>query len=164
MKPIQTAARIGIDQRCLQVVFAQKPSERAHRPRRPLRAAIRRPCSKASRNRCRRLDWLLIERFGLPAEPAEALRPNRSKVSRRRGLKRHEPAERSEADLDVRLASGSSRRFGSAPGKGAHCRMRARLQTRPNLWFPLPRTATSTCRPTVLRMRLARTSPPTSVQ
>jgi hypothetical protein len=82
MEPIQTAAGIGIDQCRLQIVFAQKPCERAHRPGRPLRGAIRRPRSEASRNRCRRLDRLLIERFGFPAEPAEALVPDRPEASR----------------------------------------------------------------------------------
>jgi hypothetical protein len=82
MEPIQTAADIGIDQCRLQIVFAQKPCERTHCAGRPLRAAISRPRSKASRNRCRRLDCLLVERFGFPAEPAEALIPDRPEASR----------------------------------------------------------------------------------
>ena len=82
MEPIRTAARFGIDQRCLQVVFAQKPIECAHRPCRPLRAVVRPPRGKARGNRRRRLDGLLIERFGLLAEPAEALGPDRPEVSR----------------------------------------------------------------------------------
>src|SRR5947209_13626126 len=105
MEPIRAAASIRIDQCGLQVVLAQKPSERAHRPRRPLRAAIRRPRGEASRNRRCRLDWLLIKRFGFAAEPAEALGPNRPKASRGRGLKRHEPAERSEDRKSTRLNS-----------------------------------------------------------
>ena len=136
MEPIRAAARIGIDQCRLQVVFAQKPTERAHRPCRPLRAAIRPPRSKAGRNRCCRLDRLLIERFGFLAEPAEALGPDRPEASRWRGLKRHEPTKRSEAGLDVGRRAGSSGPFGSAPGEGARCRMRAGLRTRPSLWFP----------------------------
>ena len=149
MKPIRTAARIGIDQRCLQVVFAQKPTERAHRPCRPLRAAIRPPRSKAGGNRCCRLDGLLIERFGFLADPAEALGPDRPEASRRRGLQRHEPAQRSQAGLDVARRVGSPGRFGSAPAEGAHCRRRARLRTRASPWFPLPRAWTSICRPVV---------------
>ena len=147
MQPIRAAARLGIDQRCPQVVFAQEPIERAHRPCRPLRAAIRPPRSKAGGNRCCRLDGLLIERFRLLAGPAEALGPDRSEASRRRGLKRHEPAQRLQAGLDVGWRVGRSGPFGSAPGEGARCRKRARLRTRASLWFSLPRASTSTCRP-----------------
>jgi hypothetical protein len=82
MKPIQATACFRIGQCCLQVVFAQKPLERAQRFYRPLRAVVRPPRGNACGNRCCRFDWLLIERFRLLAEPAEALRPNRSKVSR----------------------------------------------------------------------------------
>ena len=52
VEPIRTAARIRIDQCCLQIVFAKKPTERARRPCRPLRAIIRTPRGKARRNRC----------------------------------------------------------------------------------------------------------------
>ncbi len=82
MKPIRAAARFRIDQCRLQVVLAQKPFERAQRRYRPLLAFISLPRGKASGNRCRRLDWLLIERFGRLAESAEALGPNRSKIPR----------------------------------------------------------------------------------
>jgi hypothetical protein len=82
MEPVRATARVGIDQYCLQVVFAQEPTERTHCPCRPLRSVLRPPRSKASRNRCRRLEWLLIERFGFLAEPAEALGPDGSEISR----------------------------------------------------------------------------------
>jgi hypothetical protein len=82
MKSIRAAARFRIGQCCLQVIFAQKPFERTERLNRPLRAVIRPRRGKAGGNRRRRLDWLLIERFRLLAEPAETLCPNRSEVSR----------------------------------------------------------------------------------
>ena len=82
MEAIRTASRIGIDQRCLQVVFAHKPAERARCPRQPFRTLIRPPRGKARGNRCARLDWLLIERVGLVANLAEAFGANGSEVSR----------------------------------------------------------------------------------
>jgi hypothetical protein len=82
MKPIRAAARFRIGQCRLQVVFAEKPLERAYCFYRPLRAVIGPPRGKARGNRCRSLDGLLIERFRLLAEPAEALGPDRPEVSR----------------------------------------------------------------------------------
>ena len=68
MKAIRTTSRLGIDQCCLQVVFAKKPAECAHCSDRPLFAAIRAPRGKARGNRRGRLDRLLIERFGIADE------------------------------------------------------------------------------------------------
>jgi hypothetical protein len=82
MKPIEATARFRVGQLCLQVVFTEEPLKRAQRFRRPLGAVIRSRCSKASGDCRRSLDWLLIERFRFLAPPAEALGPNRSKVSR----------------------------------------------------------------------------------
>jgi hypothetical protein len=101
MQAIRTASRIGIDQRRLQIVFAHKPAERACRSRQPFRSLICSPRGQARGNRCAGLDWLLIERVGLAANLAEALRANRPEASRGSGLKRHEPTQRSEAHLDV---------------------------------------------------------------
>ncbi len=64
MKTIRTTARIGIDQRCLQIVFAEKPREGAHRALRPLLAIVRARRGEAGGNRRRRLDRLLVERVG----------------------------------------------------------------------------------------------------
>ena len=49
MKAIRATARIGIDECRPQVVFAQKPTKRAHRACRPLRASIGAPCDQARR-------------------------------------------------------------------------------------------------------------------
>ena len=81
MEPIRAAARFGINQCCLQVVFAEKPIERAHRPCWPLCTAIRSARSKTGRDRCCRFDGLLIERFWLQAELAEAIGPDWSEAS-----------------------------------------------------------------------------------
>jgi len=93
MKAIRTTSRRWIDQRRLQVVFANKPIECAPCPDRPLFAAIRAPRRKARGNRRGRLDRLLIERFGMAANLAEAFRANRPEASGRRGLNGHEPAQ-----------------------------------------------------------------------
>jgi hypothetical protein len=81
MESIRTAPRIGIDQRCLQVVFAQKPSERTPCTRQPFRILICSPRGKARRNRCVGLDWLLIESVGLVADLAEAIGANGSEAT-----------------------------------------------------------------------------------
>jgi hypothetical protein len=81
MKPIGTTACIGIDQGCLQVIIAQEPTECAHRAYHPFGSAIDPPRRETGRNRCRRLDWLLIERCGFSAEPAKAFGPNGSEKS-----------------------------------------------------------------------------------
>ena len=75
MKAIRAAACFRICQRRLQVVFAQKPFERSKCLDRPLRAVLRSPRGKACGDRCCRLDRLLVERFRLLAEPAEAFVP-----------------------------------------------------------------------------------------
>ena len=162
--PSEQLPGLGIDQRCLQVVFAQKPSERAHRPCWPLRAAIRPPRSKAGGNRCCRLDGLLIERFRLLTDLPKLLVPTGLKHPVGRGLKRHEPAQRLQAGLDVAWRVGSRGPFQSAPGEGAHCRRQARPRTRASLWFSLPRATTSICRPEARACGWRRGRPPTSAQ
>lgn len=82
MEAIRTAPRIGIDQRCLQFVFAQKPPKRARSPPQPFRSLIRPPRGQTRRNGCACLDWLLIERVGLVANFAKAFGANGSEVSR----------------------------------------------------------------------------------
>src|SRR6185437_15808830 len=59
------------------------------------------PSGNACGNCRPRLDRLLIERIGLLVNPAETFGADWSEAARRRGLKRHEPPERSEADLDI---------------------------------------------------------------
>src|SRR6202521_1332331 len=100
MEAIQTASRLGIDQCSLQFVFAQKPTECAHRPCRPFPVIIRLQRSVARRNRCRCFNRLLIKRFGFLANFAKTLGPNRSEVTGWRSLKRHEPTERSQTNLE----------------------------------------------------------------
>ena len=91
MKPIRATARDDIDKCGLEVVFTEKPIERAHGARAPFCAVVRASCSEASRNcRCS-FDRLLIERIGFLADFAEAHAPDRPEAARRRGLKRHEP-------------------------------------------------------------------------
>src|SRR6266568_838059 len=101
MESIRAAARVGIDQRCLQFVLAEKPTERAYRPCRPLRAAIRPPCGKAGGKHCRGFEGLLVKGFGSLSGPAKAHGANRSEISRGCGLQRHQPTQRPQADLDV---------------------------------------------------------------
>jgi hypothetical protein len=67
MKPVQTPARLGIDQRRSQIVFTQKPAEGARRVFVPFATVIRLVRGNAGRNRRCRLDALLIEGFRLPA-------------------------------------------------------------------------------------------------
>ena len=117
MQSIRATARLGIDQRCLQVVFAQKPSERAHRPCWPLRSAMRPARSEAGGNRCCRLHGLLVERFRFLTGPAEALGANRSEASLGRDLKRHEPAQRLQAGFDVGWRVGPQSGFNQRLGK-----------------------------------------------
>ena len=82
MKAIRAAAHIGIDQRCLQIVFAQKPGESPPCACWPLRAVVGPRRCEAGGNRCRRLDRLLIECFGRLAELAEALGSDRPEAAR----------------------------------------------------------------------------------
>jgi hypothetical protein len=82
MKPVRAATSFRISQCRLQVIFAEKPFERAQRLCRPFRAIIRPRCGNAGGNCRRRLDRLLIECFWLLAMFAEALGTDRSKVSR----------------------------------------------------------------------------------
>ena len=74
VEPVRAAARVGIDQCCLQIVLAQKPIERPHRARPPLCAAIHLPRRKAGGNRCCCFHRLLIEGFRILAYLAEAVR------------------------------------------------------------------------------------------
>ena len=82
VESVRTAARIGIDQCRVQVVSAQKPAQRAHRPCRPFDTFICPPRSKARGDRCGSLDGLLIKCFGSASEPAEALGSNWSEATR----------------------------------------------------------------------------------
>ena len=101
MKPIRTTSGAGIDQGHMQIVLTQKPGERTHRGLAPLFTAIHTSRGEASGDRRRCLDRLLIERMGLLAYFAEASGTNRPETSRRRGLKRHQPPERSEPGRNI---------------------------------------------------------------
>ena len=162
MEPIRATARIGIDQCRLQVVFAQKPIERAHRSCRPLRAAIRPPRSKAGRNRCRGLDRLLIERFRFLAVLAEALGPDGSEASRRRGLERHEPTQRLQASFDVGWRVGRQARLDQRLGKARVVVGEHVFEPEPVLGF-LAASMDINLSARSPRMRLATRSPPISV-
>jgi hypothetical protein len=111
MQAVRTTSRLGIDERCLQVVFPNKPIECTPCSSRPLFAAFGAPRRKARGNRRGRLDGLLIERFGMAAKLAEAFRANRPEASGRRGLNGHEPAQRSNAGLDVSRGVGRQARL-----------------------------------------------------
>src|SRR5712672_2803758 len=82
MEAIAAAASVRIDQRRPQVVFAEKPAESARSSCRPFRARVRPPRGKARGDRRGRLDRLLIECFGLLANPAEAPGADWSEASR----------------------------------------------------------------------------------
>ena len=131
MEAIRTAPRIGIDQRCLQVVFAQKPPERARCSGQPFGTLIRPPRGKARGNRCAGLDGLLIERVGLLANLAKAFGANGSEISSCRGLKRHEPTQRSETDLHVPRRMGRQARLNESLRK-------ARIVVSENVFKPGP--------------------------
>jgi hypothetical protein len=67
--PVSASIRCG-----LQVIFTKEPSERAL----PLPATLRRHSARsaaARRNRCQRLDWLLIKCFRAPGGAVEAFGP-----------------------------------------------------------------------------------------
>jgi hypothetical protein len=76
MKAIRAAAHIGVDQRCLQIVFAEEPPKSPPRPRWPLGANVGTRCRDAGGNRRQRFNRLLIERVGQLADFAKALSPN----------------------------------------------------------------------------------------
>ena len=148
MKAIRTTSRLGIDQRRLQVVFAEKPVECAHCSDRPLLAVIRAPRGKARGNR---------RRSPRPAagRTLRALRRILPKLFEPTGLKHPDGAvcidmsQRSDSKtgLDVATAYGSPGPFQSRPAKDAHCRKRERLRTRANPCVGLQETEPSTCRP-----------------
>ena len=81
MKSIPATAHIGVDQRCLQIVFAKEPGEGAPSPGWPLNAVIGLCCRKAGGNRRQRLDRLLVECSWRLAKLAEALVADRSEVA-----------------------------------------------------------------------------------
>ena len=64
MKAVRAAAHIGVDQRCLQIVFAEEPGEGPACPRWPFGAAIGARRREAGGNRRQRLNRLLVERVG----------------------------------------------------------------------------------------------------
>ena len=100
MQPVPATARADVDQRCLQVVAAQEPIERAQSSCRPLRAIVHAPCRKAGRN-CRSCFYrLLVERLGSLAFNTEAFGADWSEVSIWCGLQGHEPAQGRETNLD----------------------------------------------------------------
>ena len=92
MEPITAAARVGMKQSWLEVMLAEEPIEGTRCRCDPPSVAVRAPRGKAGRNRCCRLDRLLVKCFRLLAQRAKALGPYRPEASRRRSLERHEPA------------------------------------------------------------------------
>lgn len=131
MKAIRTAPRVRIDQRRLQVVFAEKPRECTHRSLRPLLAVIRAARGEARENRGRCLDRLLIEGIGLLTNPAKALGANRSEASRWCGLERRQPTERFEAGLHIPRRIGRQTRLN-------HRLRKARIVVGENVFKPEP--------------------------
>jgi hypothetical protein len=86
MKAIRTAPGVGVDQRSLQVVFAKKPGKSAHRRLWPVLAIVRATRGEARGYRRGGLDRLLVERFGLVANPAKAFGANGPEAAGWRGL------------------------------------------------------------------------------
>ena len=80
MEPVETTARVAIDHGGTQVVSSEKPIECTRRPCRPLPAAIGLCRDNAGRNRCCRLDRLLIECRRLLAVLTEAVGPDRAET------------------------------------------------------------------------------------
>ena len=106
MKAIRAAAHIGVDQRCLQIVFAEEPGESPACPRWPLEAVVGPRRCEAGGNCRQRLDRLLVECFGSLAQIAETLCSDRPEAAGWRRLQRHQPAQRSQASLDIVRPSG----------------------------------------------------------
>ena len=117
MEPIPTTACFRINQCRLKVVFTQEPAERTHCARRPLGGAVDARGSEAGCNRRRCLDRLLVEGCGALPQPAEALAAYRSEVSGWRSLKRHEPAQGPQTNLDIARRSGGKARLDQRLGQ-----------------------------------------------
>jgi hypothetical protein len=117
MKSICATAGSRIYQCRPEIVFTQEPPERAHRLSGPVRTIAYPRSRKAGRNRCARLDWLLVKRFGELTDPAETVGANRPEMSCRRRLKRHEPTQRPKAGLDVCWLAGRQARFDQCLGQ-----------------------------------------------
>ena len=157
MKPVRTTARIGIDQRCLQVVFAQKPGERA--PCR-LSATPRRHSHATRQGRRKSLPHASTgcwsNASGICTNPAEAFGADGPEASGWRGLQRHEPAQRSQAGLDVCRRVGRQARLNQRLRKARIVVGEHVFEPEPVFAFALHETAPSTGRPRALRMPLAK--------